>query len=355
MKSSHILCVAAADNIDADKSAITNVRGSQMQSPSLCQGHHTALELLSACCDTNALVVDAGAFPGGFTRALRGHGWRVVALDKEPDRAVSLQDRFNAGEQFDYRSLRSEATFAEVMSDIGVEVRAVDLEQGPFPLESDSADAVVLTEVIEHLWVDPLCALSEANRVLKRDGVLLISTPNLLSLRNRFNLLFGRMGRVIEHPFLAYLQKRRIGHVGHVRLYAPEELGGTLDVLGFRCEFSFHTFGYWDPVPGCGPSDGGTTPLAPRRSLIQRLMKPPRQYAQALVATVRTWLEQAIPQFRSHMFIVARKVSTVDLETLSLKSVERQLHARECAPAIGERGCRAVRPLGVVARSGQRP
>jgi SAM-dependent methyltransferase len=297
---------------------------------SLYAGHQIVMELLRSHVPAGATIVDAGAFPGTLTRAIRDAGWRVLAFDKEPYRSVSLQHQFNERKQFDYRSDRSDVAFSDAMAQIGVETRAVDLELNRFPAESETADAVVLTEVIEHLWIDPLWALAEVNRILRPNGIVLLSTPNLLSLRNRFNLLFGRMDRVIEHPFLAYMQKRRLGHMGHVRLYAPGELEDLLYLLGFDSEFTFHSAGYWDVVPEeSAAQEVNTQPSMPISDRIKRgtrYIRTPRQYAEAVVATVRTRLEKAIPRFRAHMFVVARKRESIDLEALSLEAVQSGLH-----------------------------
>ena len=47
---------------------------------------------------------------------------------------------------------------------------------GKFPLEDASFDSVVMTEVLEHVF-EPDMILSEANRVLKQGGALLLSAP----------------------------------------------------------------------------------------------------------------------------------------------------------------------------------
>jgi SAM-dependent methyltransferase len=291
-------------------------------------GHRTVVELLRGCCPPQGLVVDAGAFPGGLTRQLKQVGWTVVALDKDPERGVSMQERFKAGESLEDEALGTETTFFEAMREIGVEVRATDLESTALPFATDTVDAVVLTEVIEHLWVDPLFALSEMNRVLKGGtGVLVLSTPNFLSLRNRVNFLRGRMNRVIEHPFVAYLKKSRLGHTGHVRLYAPVELESMLKLLGFEPRFHFFSFDYWDAVPGGGGQPGRDQPSAPsqaagrRNGWARKIFRSPASYAHAAVATTREWLEQAVPAFRSHMFVVARKVTHVDYRNLALADV----------------------------------
>jgi SAM-dependent methyltransferase len=280
-------------------------------------GHYTAIALLKEACPSG-LVVDAGAFPGKLTRLLARH-WKVIALDKEPDRGLTAQQRFKDG-----LAKIQEETFAQAMHQLGITTVAADLETDRWPIDDSTADAIVLTEVIEHLYVDPLHALLEANRVLKPGGVLLISTPNLLSLRNRMNFLRGDMARVIQPPFLAFLQKSRLGHLGHVRLYAPSELQEMLSSLGFQSSLHFYRFGFWDAAPGSvQPLSPETALPAPRRSFVRKLLRPPGSYVNAGIATARTLLEKAVPEYRPHMYAIARKVRMVtdaDLAVSEFKS-----------------------------------
>lgn len=52
-----------------------------------------------------------------------------------------------------------------------------DIMSTPYPLEAASFDAIVCSEVLEHVW-DLRVIHKEARRLLKRDGVYIISTPN---------------------------------------------------------------------------------------------------------------------------------------------------------------------------------
>ena len=65
-----------------------------------------------------------------------------------------------------------------------------DLNIDKFIFADDTFDLVILGEVIEHLY-DPDVLLRECNRILKKNGVLLITTPNLTSWYNRILLFFG--------------------------------------------------------------------------------------------------------------------------------------------------------------------
>jgi len=57
------------------------------------------------------------------------------------------------------------------------EVKVVDLNSQPIPYEDNFFDSVVAGEIIEHV-ANPLKFLAECNRVLKNEGVLIITTPN---------------------------------------------------------------------------------------------------------------------------------------------------------------------------------
>ncbi len=64
--------------------------------------------------------------------------------------------------------------------------------QGKWPLEEMSSDfdAVLFGEVLEHVF-DPEIVLKNASKILKPDGVIIITTPNFLTWTNRIKFLFG--------------------------------------------------------------------------------------------------------------------------------------------------------------------
>ncbi len=72
-----------------------------------------------------------------------------------------------------------------------LKVDVVDLNTGALPYPNESFDLVTCTEVIEHLE-HYRSALREISRVLRRGGIFVVSTPNVLNLRSRLRyLLFG--------------------------------------------------------------------------------------------------------------------------------------------------------------------
>ncbi|MFF3762768.1 class I SAM-dependent methyltransferase [Streptomyces sp. NPDC001922] len=108
-----------------------------------------------------------------------------------------------------------------------------ELTGGGLPFASAGADAVLFSEVIEHL-VDPDSALEELHRVLRPGGDLLLSTPNLAAWYNRGLLLAG------VQPVFSEVSLRRIHGrpgrqvVGHLRLCTARALTGFVAASGFE-------------------------------------------------------------------------------------------------------------------------
>jgi 2-polyprenyl-3-methyl-5-hydroxy-6-metoxy-1,4-benzoquinol methylase len=91
---------------------------------------------------------------------------------------------------------------------------------GRLPFNKNTFDIVFAGEVIEHTFDDDLF-LSEINRILKPKGILIITTPNLVSLGNRFLMLFGKL------PRFAYAQF-------HYRMFTPELIKKKLQKNNFK-------------------------------------------------------------------------------------------------------------------------
>ncbi|WP_306320747.1 MULTISPECIES: class I SAM-dependent methyltransferase [unclassified Streptomyces] len=100
------------------------------------------------------------------------------------------------------------------------------------PFATASADAVLLSEVIEHL-VDPDAALDEIRRVLRPGGHLMLSTPNLAAWYNRALLLVGVQPVFSEVSLRAIHGRPGTEVVGHLRLYTPRALREFVAASGF--------------------------------------------------------------------------------------------------------------------------
>jgi SAM-dependent methyltransferase len=69
-----------------------------------------------------------------------------------------------------------------------IKVDVVDLNDGKLPYEDESFDLVTFTEVAEHLE-NYRAIVREVYRVLKNDGVIVITTPNVLNMKSRVRFL----------------------------------------------------------------------------------------------------------------------------------------------------------------------
>lgn len=86
-----------------------------------------------------------------------------------------------------------------------------------------SFDVVSALEVIEHM-VDTDFFLKECYAYLKKGGYLLLTTPNINNLRNRFGVFMGKYPNFLEY--------RNVIH--HVRLYNPDVLKEHLKKHHFK-------------------------------------------------------------------------------------------------------------------------
>jgi SAM-dependent methyltransferase len=72
-----------------------------------------------------------------------------------------------------------------------IEFRFCDLDHDELPFRSNEFDLVIFAETLEHLRLPPNKAFLKLNRAIKPGGLLVVTTPNFASLRNRLALLVG--------------------------------------------------------------------------------------------------------------------------------------------------------------------
>ena len=89
-------------------------------------------------------------------------------------------------------------------------------------------DVIVFAEVIEHLYTAPELVLPYLRDLLVPGGVLLLQTPNAVSLRKRAKLLLG------VNPFERIRPER--DNPGHFREYTASELKDLLAGAGFSID-----------------------------------------------------------------------------------------------------------------------
>jgi len=106
----------------------------------------------------------------------------------------------------------------------GIKAVQLDIDNNSLPFEDGFFDFVYCGDVIEHVF-NPSHLLKEANRVTKKGGYLILTTPNLASWYNRIILLFG------YQPFetAASLSFPRAGKINlgtHSNINRMADLGG---------------------------------------------------------------------------------------------------------------------------------
>lgn len=180
---------------------------------------------------SGGLVVDVGGWPGDFACTLAMLRFDVLLLDKDPTRSTAKHRQETNGEY----GLGSGTPLVDKCNFHGVRAMQCDIERERLPLPDSSVPYLVFTEVIEHLHVGLLHTLRELHRVLQPGGRLLLSTPNLLSLRNRLSFLAG-LARydTLAMPYDALAAEERIGHSGHFRVFSMPELMDLLQKTGFQ-------------------------------------------------------------------------------------------------------------------------
>jgi glycosyltransferase involved in cell wall biosynthesis/SAM-dependent methyltransferase len=111
------------------------------------------------------------------------------------------------------------------------EIDLFNAEKDPFPYPDGYFSTVLCCELIEHLTEDPMHLMSEIHRIVKPGGHLVLTTPNIASLRGIAAILEG------YHPgiFTAYIRPRADGEVEarHNREYTPKEIERLLLNSGF--------------------------------------------------------------------------------------------------------------------------
>jgi 2-polyprenyl-3-methyl-5-hydroxy-6-metoxy-1,4-benzoquinol methylase len=106
----------------------------------------------------------------------------------------------------------------------GIKVYDIDLNTSWAGRIGKKYDLVFAGEIIEHLFETDMF-LQNINKVLKKGGILVISTPNTASLGRRILLLLGK------NP--ATELTTRQGQAGHVRYFVYDSLKSILEDNGF--------------------------------------------------------------------------------------------------------------------------
>jgi SAM-dependent methyltransferase len=203
--------------------------------------------------EPGSLVLDVGAGFGRHAFEIARRGARVVALDYAGDEVLGTRDTFAA----------------MVEADEIPEARYVGVLRGDatrLPFADDSFDAVITSEVLEHIQND-VGAVAEMARVLKPGGRFAATVPSWLPEVVNWKLSD------------AYHAPKAEG--GHVRIYTATELRAKLrtaglDVTGDHRAHALHSPYWWLKCAVGVDNDQHRAVSAYRRFLEWDIIKQPR-------------------------------------------------------------------------------
>ncbi len=109
----------------------------------------------------------------------------------------------------------------------GIQTVWGNMDDPNFSFADNSFDCVVAADVLNSVF-DPDAVLEEISRVLKPNGKLIITVPNLASSGNRLRMLLG------IHPY--NLEVRARSGAGHLRLFTFRTMQNILQDNGFSIE-----------------------------------------------------------------------------------------------------------------------
>ena len=118
---------------------------------------------------------------------------------------------------------------ADVCFDSDIQFKQCNLSTDTIPFENDYFDIILFTEVLEHICAPPSQILKEVNRVLRRNGKMIISVPNIATLYNRVRLLLGISP--LQSPEEQLNGESTQGY-GHLHEYTLKEIKYTLETAG---------------------------------------------------------------------------------------------------------------------------
>jgi SAM-dependent methyltransferase len=161
------------------------------------------------------LWIDVGASTGGTLVTAQRHGWRVAGVELGERQAAVCRDLH------------------------GLDVVHGTLAQASYP--TGHAEVVSYRQVLEHVH-DPVAELTEARRVLSKDGLLLVEVPHWGGVRYRSGRI--RAALRVSRPFW-----ERVNVPEHLFYFTRATLAALLAKAGF-VPLAVTTYGKTRPRAG---------------------------------------------------------------------------------------------------------
>lgn len=185
----------------------------------LCEDYHKvriniALNMLNnefdSDCRNNIRILELASADGSVGRTLKEFEYDVFCTDISIDQLSYLKSS-------------------------GISVLECDASD-TFPFADGLFDGVFAGDIIEHLF-DIDTFFKECSRVLKPGGILVITTPNLAALQDRFRFLFGHSPKQIQ-PYHEFYKL-------HIRPFTLKMLKYSFKKFGFEVKGCSSNFVIW--------------------------------------------------------------------------------------------------------------
>jgi ubiquinone/menaquinone biosynthesis C-methylase UbiE len=194
--------------------------------------------------------------------------------------------------------------FTEKMDEYGVKLLECDLDPRlnlngkrvtSIPLEDETIDFVIFTDVIEHFF-DPFYPLQEINRVSKIGATMILTTDNINRLGCLLDFLRGRGCNVpLIEGNLFYTGDWR----PHFREYSRDELFQLLQWAGFEVlEHQFYEVEFGQYFV--------------EKNILRKKDRLKRSFIGSIVNIIQKLAVPILPQLRDNHILVARKVKTYE-------------------------------------------
>ena len=179
-------------------------------------------------------------------KSIKYHIKKYLLLNKEQFQGKTVVD-FPAGNGITSKLLKEIGSnpmaldlFPEYFNIEGLDCERANIAEG-LPVENQVADCLICQEGIEH-FSDQLNAFKEFNRVVKKNGKLIITTPNYSNLRAKMSYLLSeseRFNSIIAPNELdsIWMSKQNISneiYYGHIFLIGVLKLRCIAKLNGFK-------------------------------------------------------------------------------------------------------------------------
>lgn len=135
----------------------------------------------------------------------------------------------------------------EICRNRGLDCRQIEVDK-KLGFSNNYFDCIFCLETIEHVF-DTVALLKEFRRLLKKNGSLVITTPNVAQLSNRIRFLFDKKLHYVETKIEA----------GHMRFFTKNSLENLLKENGFEVKKTVANYVYF-PIIGPVSFLGDTFP-----------------------------------------------------------------------------------------------